>query len=196
MEEEKTDLAINMDYDSDQTIETWSKDIENILDNLLDNINILQSEHKKLYIQLQAKLIWFRIPLIILSSLNSVFSVGLNTYVDQSLVSTINCLISLICACISSVELFLNINKNMETTLQSYHGYKLLGIKISSCRKLDRDHREKNALGFMNDCISEYKNLLEQSVVLFNDLDDTLLNYKAETKNVLLTFGSPKKSLK
>jgi hypothetical protein len=196
MEEEKTDLAINMDYDSDQTIETWSKDIETILDNLLENINTLQAEHKKLYIQLQAKLIWFRIPLILLSSLNSVFSVGLNTYVDQSLVSTINCLISLICACISSVELFLNINKNMETTLQSYHGYKLLGIKISSCRKLDRDHREKNALGFMNDCISEYKNLLEQSVVLFNDLDDTLLNYKAETKNVLLTFGSPKKYLK
>lgn len=193
--EEKNDLAINMDYDSDQTIETWSKDIETILDNLLENINTLQAEHKKLYIELQAKLIWFRIPLIILSSLNSVFSVGLNTYVDQSLVSTINCLISLMCACISSVELFLNINKNMETTLQSYHGYKLLGIKISSCRKLDRDHREKNALGFMNDCISEYKNLLEQSIVLFNDLDDNLLNYKAETKNVLLTFRSPKREI-
>lgn len=195
MEEEKTDLAINMDYDSDQTIETWSKDIETILDNLLENINILQAEHKKLYIQLQAKLIIFRIPLIIISSINSVFSVGGDEFVNQSVVSNITCLLSLICACISSVELFLNINKNMETTLQSYHGYKLLGIKISSCRKLDRDHREKNALGFMNDCISEYKNLLEQSVVLFNDLDDNLLNYKAETKNVLLTFRSPKSTI-
>ena len=192
MTEEKNHLEINFDNDSDTTVEGWSKDIENILDNLLENINTLQAEHKHLYIQLQSNLIFFRIPLIILSSLNSVFSVGLNTYVDQSLVSTINCLISLICACISSVELFLNINKNMETTLQSYHGYKLLGIKISSCRKLDRDHREKNALGFMNDCISEYKNLLEQSVVLITDLDDKLLNYKAETKNVLLTFKSTK----
>jgi hypothetical protein len=196
MDEKKEHMEINFEYDSDTTIESWSKDIENILDNLLENINTLQAEHKHLYIQLQAKLIWFRIPLILLSSLNSVFSVGLSEYVDQSLVSTINCLISLICACISSVELFLNINKNMETTLQSYHGYKLLGIRISSCRKLDREHREKNAIGFMNECISEYKNLLEQSIVLITDLDDELLNYKAETKNVLLTFGTPTKRIK
>jgi len=196
MEEKKEHMEINFEYDSDTTIESWSRDIEIILDNLLENINTLQAEHKKLYIQLQAKLIWFRIPLILLSSLNSVFSVGLSDYVDQSLVSTINCLISLMCACISSVELFLNINKNMETTLQSYHGYKLLGIRISSCRKLDREHREKNALGFMNECISEYKNLLEQSIVLITDLDDELLNYKAETKNILLTFGTPTKRIK
>lgn len=191
MEEEKNHTAINFEYDSDTTVESWSRDIEIILDNLLENINTLQAEHKKLYIQLQSKLIIFRVPLIFLASLNSVFSVGLNAYIEQNLVSTINCLISLVCACISSVELFLNINKNMETTLQSYHGYKLLGIKISSTRKLNREHRDKNALGFMNECISEYKNLLEQSVVLITDLDDELLNYKAETKNVLLTFGSP-----
>jgi hypothetical protein len=196
MEEEKNHVAINFEYDSDMTVESWSRDIEIILDNLLENINSLQAEHKKLYIELQSKLIIFRVPLILISSINSVFSVGLNTYVDQSLVSTINCLLSLMCACISSVELFLNINKNMETTLQSYHGYKLLGIKISSCRKLDRDHRDKNALGFMNECISEYKNLLEQSVVLLTDLDDSLLNYKAETKNILLTFGTPTKRIK
>ena len=185
--EEKTDLAINMDYDSDQTIETWSKDIETILDNLLENINILQAEHKKLYIQLQAKLIWFRIPLILLSSLNSVFSVGLNTYVDQSLVSTINCLISLICACISSVELFLNIHKSMESSFSSYQSYQILGIKISTCLKLERDHRDKNSIGFLNEVISEYRNLFEQSLVLITDLDDKLLNIVIPTKNLLFS---------
>jgi hypothetical protein len=83
----------------------------------------------------------------------------------------------------------------MEASLQSYHGYKLLGIKISSCRKLNREHREKNAIGFLNECISEYKNLLEQSTVLLTDLDDKLLDYKAETKNMLI-FGSPKNTIK
>ena len=83
MDEKKEHMEINFEYDSDTTIESWSRDIEIILDNLLENINTLQAEHKKLYIQLQAKLIWFRIPLILLSSLNSVFSVGLSDYVDQ-----------------------------------------------------------------------------------------------------------------
>ena len=95
MEEEKNHTAINFEYDSDITVESWSRDIEIILDNLLENINTLQAEHKKLYIQLQSKLIIFRVPLIFLASLNSVFSVGLNAYIEQNLVSTINCLISL-----------------------------------------------------------------------------------------------------
>ena len=181
------DVEIGFDGDSDETLDGWSKDIETILDNLLDNVNKLQEQHRQRFLQSQSLLIFFRIPLIILSSLNSVFSVGLTNYMEQNTVSTINCLISLICACISSVELFLNINKNMEASLQSYHGYKLLGIKISSCRKLNREHRDKNAIGFLNECISEYKNLLEQSTVLLTDLDDKLLDYKAETKNILFS---------
>jgi len=185
------DIEMNFDGDTDETLDGWSKDIETILDNLLDNVNKLQEQHRQRYLQSQSLLVFFRIPLIILSSLNSVFSVGLTNYMEQNIVSTLNCLISLICACISSVELFLNINKNMEASLQSYHGYKLLGIKISSCRKLNREHREKNAIGFLNECISEYKNLLEQSTVLLTDLDDKLLDYKAETKNMLI-FKSPK----
>ena len=100
---------------SDQTVESWSTDIETILSNLLENVNELQREHKAKYIALQSQLIYFRVPLIILSSVNSVFSVGLSAYVEQQAVSTINCLISLTCACISSVELFLNIHKNMDT---------------------------------------------------------------------------------
>lgn len=189
---ERDDVAIDFDVDSDSTVATWSKDIETLLDQLLENTNRLQEVHRVNYLKLKSQLVYFRIPLIVLSGLNSVFSVGLSAYIQQNLVSTINCLISLICACISSVELFLNINKNMEITLQSYHGYKLLGIRISSTRKLDREHRDKNAMAFLNECVSEYKKLLEQSVVTITDLDDSLLNYKAETKNKLLTFSSPK----
>lgn len=189
---ERDDVAIDFDVDSDTTVATWSKDIEILLDQLLENTNRLQEVHRVNYLKLKSQLVYFRIPMIVLSSLNSVFSVGLSAYMQQNMVSTINCLISLICACISSVELFLNIHKNMEITLQSYHGYKLLGIRISSTRKLDREHRDKNAIAFLNECVSEYKKLLEQSVVTITDLDDSLLNYKAETKNKLLTFSSPK----
>ena len=189
----KDDIHIDFDGDSDTTVATWSRDIETVLDQILENTNRLQEVHRANYLLLKSQLVYFRIPLIVLASLNSVFSVGLSAYMQQNLVSTINCLISLVCACISSVELFLNINKNMEVTLQSYHGYKLLGIRISSTRKLDREHRDKNAIAFMNECVSEYKKLLEQSVVIIADLDDSLLNYKAETKNKLLTFSSPKR---
>ena len=183
------------DSESDHTIDGWSDDIELILNNILDNCNKLQREHKHQFIQLESSLKYFRIPLIILSSINSVFSVGLTTYLDQSLVSTLNCLISLICACISSVELFLNIHTAMENSLSSYQAYKLLGIKISSCLKLEREHRDKNSMGFLNEIISEYRNLFEQSLVLIVDLDDKLLNIVVPTKSLLYSSKSNEQTI-
>jgi len=58
---------MNFDGDSDETLDGWSRDIETILDNLLDNVNKLQEQHRQRYLQSQSLLIFFRIPLIILS---------------------------------------------------------------------------------------------------------------------------------
>jgi hypothetical protein len=183
------------DVESEHTVDGWSDDIELILNNILDNCNKLQREHKHQFIKLESSLKYFRIPLIILSSINSVFSVGLTTYLEQSLVSTLNCLISLMCACISSVELFLNIHTAMENSLSSYQAYKLLGIKVSSCLKLEREHRDKNSMGFLNEIISEYRNLFEQSLVLIVDLDDKLLNIVVPTKSLLYSSKSNEQTI-
>ncbi len=99
-----------MDTDTDSSAETvasWSGDIEKVLKDLLENVDELQKVHHGQVLKLEGQLVLFRVPLILLSALNSVFSVGLSTYIEQQTVSTINCLISLACACISSLELFL-----------------------------------------------------------------------------------------
>ena len=163
------------DDDTHSTIENWSTDIEQILEDIRHNSEVLARHHKQSYIGLQAQLIYFRVPLIILSALNSVFSVGLGVYIDQQTVSTTNCLISLVCACISSVELFLQIQKKLELELSSYHGYYLLGTKVSAELKLERAHREVDGLNFLHSTVSEYNNLFEQSCVNARDIDDQLV---------------------
>ena len=163
------------DDDTHSTLDNWSTDIEYILEDIRANAEILAKHHKQSYISLQAQLIYFRVPLIILSALNSVFSVGLGVYIDQQTVSTTNCLISLICACISSVELFLQIQKKLELELASFHGYYLLGTKISAELKLERAHRETEGLNFLHSIVSEYNNLFEQSCVDKRDIDDKLV---------------------
>lgn len=163
------------DDDTHSTIDNWSTDIELIVEDIRHNCEILAKHHKQSYIRLQAQLIYFRVPLIILSALNSVFSVGLAVYINQQTVSTTNCLISLICACISSVELFLQIQKKLELELSSYHGYYLLGTKISAELKLERVHREVDGLNFLHSTVSEYNNLFEQSCVDPREIDDKLV---------------------
>jgi len=160
---------------SETTTDHWSTDVEKVLYDIRANSEVLSTHHKAAYMLLQERLVFFRIPLIVLSAVNSVFSVGLNMYLVQATVSTINCLVSLLCACISSVELFLQIQKKMEVELSSYHGYYLLGTRISATLKLNREHREVEGITFLNQAIAEYNNLFEQSNVNMRAIDDQLV---------------------
>ena len=162
--------------ESESTISlSWSDDIEDVLKSILYNTSILLKEHKKNFIYYQDLLKWYKIPVIIIASINSVFSVGLSAFIEQKYVSTINCLLSLICASISSVELYLNIGKNVETELEAYRGYQILGVKISSTLKLNSCNRETHGHQFLNSCLVEYNQLFENSLVLVLCIDDKLL---------------------
>jgi len=169
--------------------ESWTDDIELILKNINNNADYLQEEHRKKYLYLKCQLYYYRIPIIIFSSINSVFSVGLTFYIPQATTSAVNCLISLLCACISAVELFVGVNKSLDTSLSSYHGYKLLTIKISSCLKLARPNRELRGLPFLKDVVNDYNNLLEQSLVVLPYLDDILVKID-NTPNPLIKRSS------
>ena len=91
----------------------WSNDMESILDDIRKNSTLLSEHHKSAYLYYKSYLKYFRIPTIVLSTFNSVISIGLSAYVAQSYVSEITCAVSLICTIITSIELYLNIQKYM-----------------------------------------------------------------------------------
>jgi hypothetical protein len=159
----------------DSTEVSWTDDIEEVLRNVNENSDYLQEEHRRQYLYLKCQLYYYRIPIILFSSVNSVFSVGLSAYVSQKTTSLVNCMISLLCACISAIELFVGIHKGMENSLAAYHGYKLLTIKISACLKLTRKNRELEGVPFLKEVLSDYNNLLETSMVISPYLDDILV---------------------
>lgn len=166
----------NEDNELGSTASSWSDDIELVLKNILFNSNILLSLHKTNYLEYKGRLKFYKIPVIILSAINSVISVGLSQYAPQDAVSVITCLLSLICGCISSIELFMNINKNQEIELDAYRGFTTLSVRISSTIKLERENRDAHGSQFLTSIIGEYNRLFENSLVLINDIDDKLIN--------------------
>jgi hypothetical protein len=50
-------------------------------------------------------------------------------------------------------------------------------------------------MGFLNEIISEYRNLFEQSLVLIVDLDDKLLNIVVPTKSLLYSSKSNEQTI-
>jgi hypothetical protein len=186
----------NENNEVSSTASSWSDDIEFVLKNILYNSNVLSSQHKTNYLQYKARLKFYKIPVIILSAVNSVISVGLSQFIKQDAVSVITCLLSLICGCISSIELFMNINKNQEIELDAYRGFSGLSIKVSSTLKLERENRDAHGTQFLTNAISEYNRLFENSLVLIVSIDDKLINLNDSYNNESFNpIGSPKKKV-
>ena len=61
----------------------WSDDIDKVLDNIRINCVILSKLHKQRYFELQSSLKYYRMPVIILNGINSIFAVCLQPYIYQ-----------------------------------------------------------------------------------------------------------------
>ena len=161
----------------DSTEDSWTDDIENILANIRLNCVLLSDYHKKEYSYLKGYLKYFRIPTIILAGINSVCSVGLQPYVNQTYISATTCFISLVCGIITSIELYLSVQSSMENELMSSKDFHILALDIYKILSLTRENRLVRGQICLEEHFSQYEKLIENSSLIVNDeLKDTVLN--------------------
>ena len=168
--------------------EGHSDDIETILDKIRRNSIQLNYAHKTTYQKLKNKLIYFRLPTICLSAINSVFSVGLSAYMKQQDVSVINCLISLVCGIIVSIELYLQIEKAMSIEYDVSKSYYLLSIEIQKFLLTKRGNRVIECQPFLDKCYNQYTKLFENSRLLKRSIHDNLCDLENEDKIAGITI--------
>ena len=155
-----------------------NEDYENILNMIRLNSIELSKYYKKHYYELKSYFKYFKIPIIVLSSFNSVLSVSLSTFIEQEYVSIITCLISLICGIIGSIELFLQIQQQMEIALFNSKEYYLISINIYKMLNLKKEHRQIDDKVFLDDVYSSYCKLIESSSLINKKMIDNLNNDK------------------
>lgn len=161
----------------------WSNDIEHQLKNIETNCSKNADISKREYLLLTDQIKYFRIPVIFLSSINAIASVSLHSYMTQDAVSIITCLISFSVSLISSIELYLGLQKKIEISLSSYRDYYLLSVKINNVLRLDRDHRcENDARNFLTECLTQYEQLFGKSNITPDCFDDKLVNISCKMK--------------
>ena len=165
--------STNTDKDTE-----WTEDIESVLQSILENCSLISEHHKTEYKQLQNTLKYFKIPVITISAVNSVFSFALLAWLSQTTVTSVNCFLSLTCSIISSIELYLNISKRSDIELLSYKKYYLLSIKINSILKLNTENRTPTPKLFLCEIINEYNTLFNESNVNGLGILDQLLVFK------------------
>jgi len=159
----------------------WTSEVEDILEKLQINCVNLSEYHRKRYYHFKGYGKWFRLPLIILASINSTASVGLQPVLDQSVISGITCIIGMAMGIISAYELYLGIQTNMELELKHSKDFYTLSIDLFKTLSLRRENRGEDGKDYLNKKYSHYIKLTEASNLLKRKLSvDTLTTIPAE----------------
>jgi hypothetical protein len=153
----------------------WNNSIESVLDNIRINCVILNKLHKQRYFELKSTLKYYRLPVIILNGINSIFAVGLQPYMYQGTISLTNSLIALTCGIIGSIELYFGIQKRLENDMISQRDYYLLSVDIFKTLSLDRQIRPLPAKDFLEKSYNTYTKLIESSSALSKVKGDKLI---------------------
>uniref|UniRef100_A0A6C0JTH6 VP11 n=1 Tax=viral metagenome TaxID=1070528 RepID=A0A6C0JTH6_9ZZZZ len=130
----------------------------------------MSNTHKKNYFEISNKLKYFRIPIIILSGINSVVSVGLTEYIDQSTISAITCLLALVVGIIGSIELFLKLNESLQSEYNSGKEFGLLHVNIAKMLMLSRSERSISGQDYLNDVFGQYITLIGNSNLIVSNV--------------------------
>ena len=145
---------------------TECTDIERLLDKIRANCVIMSDYHKKRYLYLKETLKIFKIPIIILSSVNSICAVGLQPYLAQGHISALDSSISLVVGILGSIELFMKVSENMEVELLAQREFYILSISIYKMLQLDAENRNVDMKLFLEETFSQYQKLIENSNVV------------------------------
>ena len=156
-------------------------DISSILDNIRCNAGVLSNYHRKRYLQLKSRLKYYRLPIIVISAVNSVGAVALQPFMNQGYISLINMFLSLSCGIIGSIEMFFQFSKQMEIELTGSKEFYVLSTDIFKYLQLKQENRSVDGNTFLTECYSRYIKLVESSIILKKRVEDKLINIEAPT---------------
>lgn len=142
---------------------TWSNTIERVLDKLRINCCQLSNFHKYKYQHAKSQIKWFRIPIIILSGINTFASVGLQEHIKQGNISIISSGISLLCGIITGIEMFMKYQDKMEIELSTHKEYYRISIDIYKMISIDRSQRKITGKDFLDEKFNEYEKIKSRS---------------------------------
>ena len=154
---------------------TWTPDIEIILNKLRIKSLLLSKYHKTSYFKYQVLLKYFRIPVILLSGINSVFNIALNNLIPIETASLLCCFMSLLVGIIGSIELFLQIQKQMDIHLNNSTKYCILANDIDKMTTLNIENRSTDGLAFLEDYQNKFNSLMQTSIITDRKINKKLM---------------------
>jgi len=144
----------------------WSEEVMVVLEKIRINSVNLSEYHRRRFFHFKGFSKYFDLPVLILSSLSASFSVGMQAYLEQHIISAVSCFIALLVSIITSIKLYLNISDSMQSELKMSRAFYTLAAEIYKTTSLLAHDRGANGLEFLNSKFTTYTKLMESSNLL------------------------------
>lgn len=175
---------------STKPIPEWSQDIENVLDSIRINAYSMSEVHRKRFLHLKNFSNYFDIPVIVISAINTIISVGVQSFLPQPTISITNCILSAICGIIVSVKLYLAIQSQMELELTTSKDFYTLSVDIYKTISLSVPNRGVDGVTFLNTNFQTYSDLVQKSSILHKKINDKMVPTKINSFHAIYNLSS------
>ena len=166
-------------------IMNWNNEIEDLLERIRLNSIVLANKHRANYYEFKNCSKYFDVPIIFISTLSASFSVGAQSYLEQGLISTITCGISMSIAILSSIKLYLGLEDLIKLEQDISKSFNLSALDLYKTLHLNKENRNIDGLEYLNKRFADYTSLIQQSQLLRKSLKrDELMEID---KNVYLS---------
>jgi len=144
----------------------WTRETTDLLNRVRLNSIALSEYHRKRFYYYKGFSKYFDLPILVLSILGSSFSVGMQGYLEQDMISAVSCLIGVVVSIITSIKLYLNVDTSMQNELKMSKEFYTLGIDIFKMLTLTCVERGENGSTYLQKVYGIYMKLVENSHLL------------------------------
>lgn len=159
----------------------WHDREEAFLTKIEQQCNDYAAHHSKDHMYYNKLSSRFNIPILIISSINALTAISLNSFLDQEYVSILNAVLSAGTGVLGSIQLYMKLNEKMANALRASILMKRLALKISKELSVDRDLRATEGQAFLQECFAEFNSALEQG----NPIEKKLRNHLSLTPQAM-----------
>lgn len=145
--------------------EQWSGP-EVILLRIKASAMTFHEQYRKAYLAFRHRLMYFDIPIIVFSSVNSVLIAGGKNFLPPDVIEITTCMLALVTGIIQALRTFLKIDETRENCLVTYKDLFRLFCEISTILAQPLRSRSVDAQKFMLDKIAEFKEIIDKAVIL------------------------------
>ena len=166
--------------------DTWHDKEEAYLRKLEEQCNYMHRHYSKEFTYYNGLSSRFNIPILVISSINALTAIALGQFVEQTMVSILNAILSAGTGVLGSIQLYMKLNEKMTKALNSSIHVKRIALKISKELSIDREQRVTEGVAFLNECFTDFNNAIETG----NPLEKSVENFLALTPPKMPKPGS------